>query len=86
MSPTLLPPRADSVLSLNVMSPYPLVAVTAAAPLSGRKIALYHRPERMKLLTVVGEKIWVSLIWPSYSGWLLDVLKIFGSIRSVVVG
>src|SRR5271169_6617975 len=85
-SGTLVPPRLDNDPEVNWMVLYPLAASTAAWPLSGRKIAVYHRPETMKLLTVVGEKMWVSLIWPSYSGWLLEVLKTAGRIRSVEVG
>src|SRR5580704_15213351 len=86
LSEVLLPPRADNCPELNPMLLYPLAASTAAWPLLGRKIAVYHRPETMKLLTTFDEKTWVSLIWPSYSGWLLLVLKTFGRMRSVEVG
>src|SRR5580692_487070 len=79
-------PRAVNPPLLIATLLYPRAASTAGSPLSGRKTAEYHRPATMKLLTTVGEKIWVSLIWPSYSGWLLEVLKTAGSIRSVPVG
>src|SRR5579863_1700590 len=81
-----VPPSADSCPALNPTLLNPRAESTAAWPLSGRKTAVYHRPETMKLLTTVGEKTWVSLIWPSYSGWVLEVLNTAGRIRSVEVG
>src|SRR5271165_3181017 len=48
---------------------------SAWAKLGGPKIAEYHMPEAMKLLTAVVPKVWVSLIWPSYSGCTLLALN-----------